>query len=77
MKSFIVEMEKLPLAVKVILALPFLDIVWNIYRIVRSLDKKNYVSILIAVILLIIGVPFVWLIDIISILLTGNVLWID
>ena len=77
MKNFIVAMEKLPLLVKVILALPMLDIVWVIYRIVRSADKQSTFGILLGVIVIIIGIPFLWLIDIITILVTGNVWWID
>lgn len=77
MKSFIVAMEKLPLLVKVLLAIPMLDIVWVVYRIVRSVDKKSTFGILLGVLLVIIGIPFLWLIDIITILVTGNVWWID
>lgn len=77
MKNFIVAMEKLPLLVKVLLALPMLDIVWVIYRIVRSADKQSTFGILLGVIVIIIGIPFLWLIDIITILVTGNVWWID
>ncbi|MCI8555147.1 MAG: hypothetical protein HFI85_01030 [Clostridia bacterium] len=77
MKSFIVAMEKLPLLVKVLLALPFLDIVWVVYRIIRSVDKQNWVGVLIAVIFIIIGIPFLWLIDMLCILIIGHVWWID
>lgn len=77
MKSFIVAMEKLPLLVKVLLALPFLDIVWVVYRIIRSVDKQNWVGVLIAVVFIIIGIPFLWLIDMLCILIIGHVWWID
>ncbi len=77
MKSFIVAMEKLPLLVKVLLAFPFLDIVWVVYRIIRSVDKQNWVGVLIAVIFIIIGIPFLWLIDMLCILIIGHVWWID
>lgn len=77
MKNFIGAMEKLPLIAKIILAIPMLDIIWVIYRLVRSIDKQNTVGIVLAVILIIFGIPFLWLIDIITILLTGNVWWLD
>ena len=77
MKNFIVAMEKLPLIAKIILAIPMLDIIWVFYRLVRSIDKQNTVGIVLAVILIIFGIPFLWLIDIITILLTGNVWWLD
>ena len=77
MKEFIVAMEKLPLLAKVLIALPFLDIIWVVYRLARSIDAKNNVGIIIAVVGIIIGIPFMWLVDIITILVTGNVWWID
>lgn len=77
MKSLILFMEKLPLVAKVILALPLLDVVWVIYRIVRSLDQKNYVGVLLAVVLIVVGIPFLWLFDIISVLFLGHIVWID
>ena len=41
MKSFISAMDGLPKVVKIILAIPFLDIIWVVYRLIRSLDSKN------------------------------------
>ena len=70
-------MEKLPLLGKILLALPMIDIVWVVYRIVRSADKQSTFGILLGVLAIIIGIPFLWLIDIITILVTGNVWWID
>ena len=71
MKELIKTIDELPLLVKVILAIPALDIVWGIYRICRSLDKNNAVGIVISILLLF--VPFMWLIDIVMILMKGNV----
>ena len=77
MKNFIETMENLPLIAKIILAIPMLDIVWVVYRIVRSAEKQSTFGILLGVLLLIIGIPFLWLIDIITIIVKGNVWWID
>ena len=77
MKNFLKAMEDLPLVVKVILAIPMLDIVWVVYRLCRSIDKQSNFGILLAVLLIFIGIPFLWLIDIITILVKGNVWWID
>ena len=77
MKELIKAIDSLPLLVKVILAIPALDIVWWIYRLAKSLDKQNLIGIVLAIVLMIVGIPFMWLIDIISILLKGTVLWID
>ena len=77
MKSFINAMDGLALWIKVILALPFLDIIWNVYRLIRSIDKGNALGIVFGILILVIGIPFMWLVDIISLLITGKVLWID
>lgn len=61
--------------VKVILALPVLDIVWVIYRLVKSIDEKNTLGIILAIVLLVFGIPFLWLIDIITLLVMDKVLW--
>lgn len=77
MKSFISWMEKLPVWGKILFALPMLDIIWVIYRLARSIDKNNTFGIILTVIMIIIGIPFLWLVDIISIACTDNVLWFD
>lgn len=77
MKSFINGMDGLALWIKIILALPGLDIVWNVYRLVRSIDKGNVLGIVLGIILIIVGIPFMWLVDIISLIVANKVLWID
>ena len=77
MKSLIKSFDNLPLIAKIILALPVLDIVWVIYRLVRSLVHDNVVGIVLAVVLIVIGLPFLWLVDIITLIVLGKVLWID
>lgn len=77
MKALIDAMAGLPKLVKLILCIPALDIIWTIYRLCRSIEKKNIVGIVLAVVLLIVGIPFVWLIDLICVLIKGEVWWID
>ena len=71
MKELINSVNALPLLLKIILAIPALDIVWGIYRIVCALDENNTTALIIAIVLLFI--PFMWIIDIIFILMKGNV----
>lgn len=71
MKDFINSLDSLPILVKVILAIPALDIVWGIYRILSALDAKNTAALVVAIVLLFI--PFMWIIDIVMILLQGRV----
>lgn len=77
MKDFIVTMDGLSKLAKIVLAIPFLDIIWVIYRLIRSIDKNDTLGIILAVILIIIGIPFLWLIDIICIIINNKVWWID
>ncbi len=73
--ALIKSFDDLPQVVKLILAIPALDIVWVIYRILRSLNENNALGIIVGVILLFAGFPFLWLIDIICILIKGTVWW--
>ena len=77
MKDIVKTFDNLPLILKLILALPGLDIIWNVVRVCRSLAKNNTVNAIIAVILIFVGIPFVWLIDILCILFKGNIWWLD
>ncbi|MBQ7320386.1 MAG: hypothetical protein IJW97_09480 [Clostridia bacterium] len=77
MKSLINAMDNLPKLIKLILCIPAVAIVWMIYRLCCSLDKGNVVGIVLAIVLLFVGIPFMWLIDLVCILLGGRVWWID
>ena len=69
--------DNLPKWAKVVLALPFLDIVWVVYRLFRSIEKNDVLGIVLAVLAIFIGIFFLWLVDIITIVLQDRVLWID
>ena len=77
MKSIIKTMDNLPKLIKLILAIPALDIIWMLYRICRSLDKNNMVGVILGIVLVFVGMPFMWLIDILCILFKNKVWWID
>jgi hypothetical protein len=77
MSNFVKWMDKLPLALKIIFALPILDIIWNVYRLVKSCKKNNVLGIILAAVLIVIHVAFVWVVDIITICTKNKVLWID
>ncbi len=72
-----VGLETLPLWAKLILALPVLDIIWMLFRVYKSCVKKHIFGVVLGIALIIIGIPFMWLVDIITLILTGKVLWID
>ena len=77
MKDIIKAVDNLPLIVKIILALPGLAVVWAIYRLLRSLEKKNTLGIVLAIVLIFADLTFFWVIDLICLLLNGKVWWID
>lgn len=77
MKGFINAMDNLPLWAKVLLAIPMLDIIWVVYRLIKSIDSNNTLGIILAIVLIVIGIPFLWLIDIVTLLIMKKVLWLD
>ncbi len=74
MKDAIKAIDNLPFIVKLILCIPVLDIVWTVYRLLRSLDAQNTVGIVVSIILFFCA-PLVWLIDLICIIVNKKVWW--
>ncbi len=77
MRDVIKFFDDLPLIVKVIFALPVLDILWAVYRLCRSINKENALGIVLAVLMLLICPAIFWLVDIITLLINGKVIWLD
>lgn len=77
MKEYIKSFDNSSKLVKILLAIPFLDILWVVYRLFKSIEKNNTIGIVLGILLLVIGIPWLWVLDIITILLTDKVLWID
>ena len=76
MDSIIKTFDNLPRILKLILCIPAIAIVWMIYRVCRSLAKQNIVGVVLAIVLIFCA-PFMWLVDLICILLKGSIWWID
>jgi len=77
MSALVKAFDKLPKLIKILLALPVINIVWHFYRLFRSIDKKSILGIVLAILLICIGWSFMWIIDIITIILFNSVLWIN
>lgn len=77
MNELVKTFDNLPKYAKIILALPFLDIVWAVYRLCKSISKKNVVGIVLAVVLLVVCPAILWVLDIITIIVMDKVLWLD
>lgn len=69
MKDLIKLVDDLPWIVKIILALPGLDIVWAIYRIIKGYVKKDGVLLVIGVIWILLGWAITWIFDLVTTIL--------
>ena len=77
MRDVIKFFDDLPLVAKVIFALPVLDILWAVYRLCRSISKENALGIVLGVLMLFFCPAIFWLVDIITLLVMGKVIWLD
>ena len=77
MGALVKAFDGLPKIVKIILALPVLDIVWAIYRLCKSLSKGNVLGIVLAILMLFFCPTVFWIVDLITIILFDKVVWID
>lgn len=75
--KFLKWMDGNPKWLKVILAIPMLQIVWGIYRVVKAIKKKNILFIIIGILLIVPGAALVWLVDMITLIVMDKILWIE
>ena len=75
MKEFLKTMDELSFIAKLILCIPFLDIIWTVYRLVKSIDAKNNTGIIIAGIMFFFA-PLIWLVDLICVIMNKKIWWI-
>ena len=67
--------EEAPFWLKVIFALPLLDIVWGVFRIVKGATKGDNGLIAIGVVWVILGGPILWIVDMVSIIIKKHPIW--
>ena len=60
---------------KLILCIPVLNIVFSVYKLCRSLESGNTLWIVLGVLVIFPGAAFIWLIDLICLLLNKKVFW--
>ena len=65
MKDLVASFDKLPQILKIIFALPGLDIVWAVYRIVKGVAYKNTVTIIAGIVWAFAGWAILWIVDLI------------
>ena len=67
--EFVKWMDKAPLWVKIIFALPGIDIVWAIYRLVKGVVKKDVPVLIGGILWILLGWSILWLIDLACIII--------
>ena len=76
MKEYIKWMDTNPILLKLILALPFLDgIMWGLYRIFKGLVRNDAFAILVGIIWIFVGATIFWVIDMLTLIFTGKVIF--
>jgi len=75
MKGLIKWFDDAPLIVKIILALPIINITWGIYRLCTAIARDDIIQIILAIVLLVAGPTVWWIVDIVALILTGRILW--
>ena len=73
MKEFIVAIDRLPWIVKLLLALPFLNIVYGIYRLIKGIDRNNLVLIIAGLVWIFAGWAILWIIDLVTVILNKKI----
>lgn len=74
-KDIIKFVDDLPDVAKLILCIPVLNIVFSVYKLCRSLESKNTLWIVLGVLVIFPGASFIWLVDLICLLLYKKVFW--
>lgn len=72
MKEFIKTVNGWPLIVKLLLCIPVVEIFYGICRIINQAAKKNILLLVVAILTVVPGAAFMWLIDLIWIICTGH-----
>ncbi|MFA7385135.1 MAG: hypothetical protein WCZ24_02950 [Bacilli bacterium] len=73
--KFVKWMDDNPLWLKVVLALPMVDVLWVVHRLIKSIEAKKTLEIVLAAALIVFGFPALWIVDIVTLLLKKKVLW--
>jgi hypothetical protein len=72
MSDLIKQVNALPLIVKLLLCIPCVEIFYGICRVVNGVCKNNIVWIVLAILTIIPGAFFMWILDLIWVLLKGH-----
>ena len=69
--------DNLPKIVKIIFALPFLDIVWAVYRIIKGGCTNNTTMLVVGILWIIFGCVVTWVLDLVFLILDKQPLFTE
>lgn len=69
--------DNLPKIVKIIFALPFLDIVWAVYRIIKGGCTNNATMLVVGILWIIFGCVVTWVLDLVFLILDKQPLFTE
>ncbi|MBO5212759.1 MAG: hypothetical protein J6B60_04380 [Clostridia bacterium] len=75
--AFVNAIDNLPKIAKILLALPFLDIVWAIYRIIKGATTQNWVTMVAGILWIVFGCFITWILDIVFLILDKQPLFTE
>ncbi len=75
MNAFCKWMDERSRLVKILFCLPFIDILWGVYRLGGAIANKNVLHIVLAVIWIVWGGFIGWVLDLVWIILKDHIFW--
>lgn len=72
MKDIIKSVNGLPLIVKLLLCIPIVEIVYSVCRVINGVANKSVLWIVIGILTIVPGAAFMWLVDLICVLVNGH-----
>jgi hypothetical protein len=69
--------DELPLIAKIIFALPFLNIVWAVYRIIKGACTNNITMLVVGIVWIVLGASICWILDLVFLLLGKSPLFTE
>lgn len=75
--EFVKWMDGQSKLIKALLCIPVVAVFWVVYRVVKSVAAKDWLGTILAVLLIVVGLPWLWLVDLICILVQDKVLWFN
>lgn len=72
MKNLVKTVNDLPLIIKLLLCIPVVEIFYGICRVINQLAKGNILMLIVAILTIIPGAAFMWIVDVVCVLMYGH-----